>query len=144
MTRCLPRHLLAVWPLALAASAWMALLPGAAHAQTTSVSVPYMPRTLPVGSLRGELKVVNQAEALLNGEGIRLAPGVRIVAADNTLVMPNLVGGTKLKVNYTVDLYGLVKDVWILRADELAKRWPKTAAEAAKWTFDPVTQTWTP
>lgn len=144
MTRCLPRHLMAVWPLALAASAWMASMPLMAQAQTTSVSAPYMPRTLPVGSLRGELKVINQAEALLNGQGVRLAPGVRILAVDNTLVMPNLLGDAKLKVNYTVDLYGLVKDVWILRADELARRWPKNAKEAAKWTFDPVTQTWTP
>jgi hypothetical protein len=51
--------------------------------------------------------------------------------------------GSKLVVHYTLDADGQVQDVWILTADELAKRpWPKTVLEAQAWTFDFATQTW--
>jgi hypothetical protein len=103
----------------------------------------YLPRELPKGSLRGELTLGNWPEATLGKLGVRMAPGARIKSADNTLVMPSLIAGTKLKVNYTVDLYGLVHEVWILRPDELAQLWPETPEQASKWSFDPVTRTWT-
>ena len=52
--------------------------------------------------------------------------------------------GQPLAVHYTIDLDGSVKDVWILTAEELAKRpWPTTPEEAARWAFDPLEQTWT-
>ena len=47
-------------------------------------------------------------------------------------------------MNYTVDLYGLVKDIWILTPDEAAVQpWPATREDAQAWTFDPVAQVWT-
>ena len=68
----------------------------------------------------------------------------RIKGGSNLLVMSGAIVGQKLAVNYTIDTYGLVKDVWLLRPDEAARSpWPKTAAEAAAWSFDPVAQTWT-
>ncbi|TBO30336.1 hypothetical protein EYS42_11640 [Aquabacterium lacunae] len=123
--------------------AWacVALVLLAAHGLASAAT--YLPRELPKGSLRGELTLGNWPEAQLGKQGVRMAPGARIKAADNTLVMPNLIAGTKLKVNYTVDLYGLVHEVWVLRPDELAKLWPETPEQASKWTFDPVTRTWT-
>ena len=59
------------------------------------------------------------------------------------IVMSGAAVGQKLVVNYTLDQYGLVSDVWILRKEEIARTWPKTAAEAARWSFDPVAQIWT-
>lgn len=101
-------------------------------------------RNFPATALRGELTVVNPPEVVLNGKPARLAPGARIKGGSNLLVMSGAIVGQKLAVNYTVDTYGLVKDVWLLRPDEAARSpWPKTAAEAAKWSFDPIAQTWT-
>ena len=55
---------------------------------------------------------------------------------------PNL--GAKLLVHYTIDSYGLVKDVWILTPDEAARKpWPTTPLEAQTWNFDWQSQTWT-
>ena len=148
MNRCqtAPQHRRGVLSCALAALATLAggaaLAPwGLAQAQGTTQTL--MPRTLPQASLRGELTLGNWPEAQLGKQGVRMAPGARIKAADNTLVMPNLIAGTKLKVNYTVDLYGLVHEVWVLRPDELATLWPETPEQASKWSFDPVTRTWT-
>jgi hypothetical protein len=46
-------------------------------------------------------------------------------------------------VNYTLDMTGTVRDVWILRPDEIAKQpWPKTPEQARRWAFDPVAQVW--
>lgn len=101
-------------------------------------------RNFPATALRGELTVVNPPEVVLNGQPARLAPGARIKGGNNLLVMSGAIVGQKLPVHYTIDTYGLVKDVWLLREDETARKpWPKTAAEAAAWSFDPVAQTWT-
>jgi hypothetical protein len=103
----------------------------------------YPPRKLSPQSLRGELLVVATPEALLNGQAVRLAPGARIHGQDNMLVMSGRAAGEKLTVNYTADTYGLVMEVWILRPEEIAQRWPKTLEEASSWLFEPQTQTWT-
>lgn len=101
-------------------------------------------RNFPQNALRGELTVTNPPEAVLNGKPARLAPGARIKGGDNLLVMSGAIVGQKLPVNYTIDTSGLVKDVWLLREDELARKpWPRTADEAASWSFDPIAQTWT-
>ena len=100
-------------------------------------------RSFPQNALRGQIVVTNPPEIMLNGKPSRLAPGSRIKGQDNLLVMSGAAVGQKLVVNYTLDQYGLVSDVWILRRDEIARTWPKSAEEAAKWSFDPVAQTWT-
>ena len=57
--------------------------------------------------------------------------------------MSGALSGAKLLVHYTIDTYGLVKDVWILRPEEAAVRpWPATLEQAQTWTFDPNAQTW--
>lgn len=99
-------------------------------------------RQLPTDSLRGEVAFGQPPEVLVNGQPARLAPGARIRDANNMLVLSGSVAGQKLKVNYTVDQYGLLFNVWVLRADELAQRWPSTAQEAATWSYDPLLQTW--
>lgn len=125
----MPRCSLPAWVLALA-------LPVAAHAQTV------VQRAFPQDALRGEIVVTAPPEITLNGEPARLAPGARLRGQDNLLVMSGAVVGEKLPVLYTLDTYGLVKDVWILRADEQKKLWPKTRQEAAAWAFDPAAQAW--
>ena len=100
-------------------------------------------RSFPQTALRGELTIIQPPELLLNGAPARLAPGARIKGGNNLLVMSGAIIGQTLPVHYTIDTYGLVKDVWLLREDELARKpWPRTAEEAARWIFDPVAQTW--
>ena len=122
-------------PLAFAAA--LALLaPAAASAQ--------MQRPFPPTALRGVIAFGQPPEISLNGRPLRLAPGARIRDRDNMLAMSGTLIGQTLTAHYIPDFDGNVKDVWILTADELARRpWPTTTEEAARWTFDPATQTWT-
>jgi hypothetical protein len=104
----------------IAASALLFSLPSAAQVQ----------RNFPPNALRGELIVGEIPQVSVNGVSGSLAPGARIRSQ-------------KLLVHYTLDTSGQVKDVWILTADEAAKRpWPRTALEAEKWEFDFGAQTW--
>ncbi len=94
-------------------------------------------------TLRGELVVTQHPDVLLNGKPARLAPGSRVKGDNNLLVQPAGLTGQKLVVHYTVENSGLIMDVWVLNAAELAnKPWPTTAAEAAAWQFNPGNQTW--
>lgn len=100
-------------------------------------------RNFPAHALRGTLVVGAPPEATLNGQAARLAPGARIRSQDNLLVLSATLSGANLLVHYTLDPLGLVKDVWILSADEAAKRpWPTTPEEAQSWVFDPIAQIW--
>lgn len=115
----------------------------AALAASLPAQAQQFQRSFPQTALRGELTVTQPPEVLLNGAPARLAPGARIKGGNNLLVMSGAIVGQTLPVHYTVDTYGLVKDVWLLRADEVARKpWPRTAEEAARWIFDPVAQTW--
>lgn len=106
-----------------------------AHAQTHR---PFTPQTL-----RGELVVQQSPDVTLNGKPARLAPGARLRSDSHMLLPPGSVAGQKLTVHYTQDINGLLMDVWVLNAAELAnKTWPRTAQEAASWAFEPATQTW--
>ena len=100
-------------------------------------------RRFPADALRGEL-VVTQAPAVqLNGQPASLAPGARIRGENNLLQLSASLTGQTLIVNYTIDSYGLVKDVWILDAAERANSpWPQTPQDAARWSFDFGAQTW--
>jgi len=100
-------------------------------------------RNFPANALRGELVVGVPPEITINGKDARLAPGSRIRGTNQMLVMSGAITGQKLIVNYTVEQYGMVQDVWVLRREEIKNLWPKTPAEAAAWSFDPIGQTWT-
>ena len=118
MTRC-------VWAVALAMAA---ALPAAAQPV----------RNFPATALRGDVAFVAPPDVTLNGQPARLAPGVRIRDEGNMLRTPGSLAGEKRTVHYTIEpTTGLLKDVWLLRADELAvKPWPTTPAQAQAWTFD--------
>ena len=101
-----------------------------------------MQRNFPQTALRGDVVIGEAPEIALNGKPARLAPGARIRDANNMSVVPGALLGGRYLVHYTVDTLGLVKEVWILRPDEAAGRWPKTIEESQKWSFDPAAQVW--
>jgi hypothetical protein len=100
-------------------------------------------RVFPQNALRGTVVIGEMPEITLNGRPGRLSPGARIRDTNNMTVVPGAILGARFIVNYTIDLSGLVKDVWVLRPEEIAMRpWPATPGEAAAWSFDPVAQAW--
>ena len=114
-------------------AAFLLASPAAAQAQ----------RSFPQNALRGAIVFGTAPEIAMNGRPARLAPGSRIRDGNNMMVVPSAVHGGKFLVHYTIDTYGLVKDVWILTPAEAAKKpWPTKPEEAAAWGFDPVAQVW--
>lgn len=126
----MPRCLMTV------ATALAATLPLLAFAQADR-AIP-----VPIQSLRGEVAFGQPPEVKLNGKPARLAPGVRIKGPDNLIVMSGALAGQKHTVNYTVDTYGLLMNVWLLTPLEIKKPWPRTPQESATWTYDPIAHTW--
>lgn len=99
-------------------------------------------RNFPADSLRGKLALDNPPLAVLNGAPARLAPGARIRGQNNMLATTGAFAGQSFIVNYTIDMQGQIKDIWVLTNDEIARLWPTTREQAASWQFDPATQTW--
>ncbi|MDQ5897856.1 MAG: hypothetical protein RLZZ592_1153 [Pseudomonadota bacterium] len=104
-------------------------------------------RAFPAEALRATLLITTPPEVRLNGEAARLSPGARLRDESNLLVMSASLIGRRLPVHYTTepqfDGSMLLREVWILRPDELERFWPRTREEAALHQFDPVAQTWT-
>lgn len=120
--------------------AHLALLCGVALVTLPAVA---QQRSFPANALRGELLIEQPPAALLNGQPARLAPGARIRGENNLLLVSGALAGRRVTVNYTVDIQGLVLDVWVLTAEERSRQpWPTTAAEAAAWRFNPAGQFW--
>jgi hypothetical protein len=114
-----------------------ALLAVSAHAQLA------VQRNFPAKALRGTLVMVAPPDVALNGEPARFAPGARIRDTNNLIVQTGALGGARLVVNYTRDLDGLLREVWLLRPEEAERPWPTTPQQAASLAFDPASQTWT-
>ncbi len=113
----------------------MALPAVTAHAQ--------IQRPFTAATLRGEMVVTQPPEITLNGKPARLAPGARIRGENNLLQLSGTLVGQKLLVHYTVDPGGQLLDVWVLTAEERAKKpWPTTPEQAAAWTYNASTQSW--
>ena len=115
------------------AAAFLLASPAAAQVQ----------RNFPQNALRGAIVFGTAPDIAVNGQPARLAPGSRIRDTENMLLVPSAVHGGKFLVHYTIDTYGLVKDVWILTPAEAARKpWPTKPEEASAWGFDPVAQVW--
>ncbi len=100
-------------------------------------------RVFQSNALRGELVVTQPPQALLNGKPVRLSPGARIRNPQNMVQLSGSLLGQKLAVNYTLDLAGELRDVWILTEAELARKpWPTSAEQAQAWAFDSSFQRW--
>jgi hypothetical protein len=119
----------------------------AVAALAVSIAAPVaaqVQRNFPQNALRGVITFGAPPQILLNGKSQQLAPGARIRGQNNMLQMSASLVDVKAVVNYTLDQAGVVKDVWILRTEEVAvKPWPETLEQAQAWQFDPVAQTWT-
>jgi hypothetical protein len=114
-----------------------ALAPAPAAAQTVQ-------RNFPQTALRGKIVFGTPPVITINGDVAHMATGYRIHGLNNLLVMSAQLVGSSFVIDYTTDLNGQVYEVWLLSAAEAAKKpWPRTKAEAAAWTFDPIAQTWT-
>ena len=100
-------------------------------------------RNFPQNALRGGIVFGTPPAILLNGANAQTAPTVRIHGLDNLIMMSGQLVGARAVVDYTTDVQGAIKEIWILSAFEQAKLWPTTAADAAAWRFDPIAQTWT-
>ena len=101
-------------------------------------------RNFPPTALRGVLQALQPPEVLLNGQPARLAPGARIRGENNLLMVMGALPGERRVVNYSLDLQGQIRELWLLTETERAVRpWPTTPAEAQTWIFDPMGQVWT-
>ena len=113
---------------------------------TTASSAPNgtLQRKFPQNALRGSILFGAPPAIQLNGLTGNLAPGYRIHGLNNLIVMSAQLAGGQFTVDYTTDVQGQVYEVWLLSNNEIANLpWPTTTAQAAAWTFDPVSQTWT-
>ena len=72
---------------------------------------------LPDGSFVGVMTTQQVPDVQIDGKQRRLAPGARIVGANNSSVTPNQVPANS-KVRYRVDAQGLVTHVWLLPPDK--------------------------
>jgi uncharacterized protein YcfL len=72
---------------------------------------------LPDGSMIGVMTTQQVPVVMIDGKQQRLAPGARIVGANNSSITPNQVPANS-KVRYRVDASGLVTHVWLLPPDK--------------------------
>jgi hypothetical protein len=110
----------------------------------TVAPLPAAARNFPRNALRGKIAFGNPPAIKLNGDAAQLAPGARIHGINNMLILTGQLVGVHSIVDYTLDFGGQVSEVWLLSDNEADnKPWPKTAEQAAAWSFDPAAQTWT-
>lgn len=68
---------------------------------------------LPDGSMVGTMTTQQLPTVQIDGKERRLAPGARIVGANNASITPNQVPANS-KIRYRTDASGLVTHVWLL------------------------------
>ncbi|WP_082542226.1 MULTISPECIES: hypothetical protein [unclassified Rhizobacter] len=121
-----------------------AALPASAQVQSDPQAPAQAQRPFPRSALRGVIAFDNPPQVTLNGKPAQLAPGVRIRGQNNLLVLTGPLVGSKLVVHYTTEFTGLIKDVWILRDEEIkVVPWPTTVEQTQAWSFDQGAQVWT-
>ena len=101
-------------------------------------------RNFPQKALRGKVVFGTPPFIQVNGNVTKMAAAYRVHGFNNLLLMSTQLVGVEGAVDYTLDANGQVYEVWLLTPAEAAnKPWPRSPAEAAAWTFDPIAQTWT-
>jgi hypothetical protein len=115
----------------------------AAQAAQNPQGIQSLRRNFPATALRGKIVFGQPPVITMNGVVTRMAPAYRIHGVNNLLVMSAQLDGQTATADYTRDVEGHVLEVWILSPAEAAKLWPVALEQAAAWSFDPATQTWT-
>lgn len=81
-------------------------------------------RPFPANAKRATMVVTAPPELTLDGKAERLSPGARIWSDARMLTMSASLVGKKVVVNYVREPLGLVHEVWILNAAEIAQKPP--------------------
>lgn len=116
----------------LCAAAPLASAPAAAQG-TVQGSMSGM-RNFPDAALRGSLVITGASDAEINGNAIRLAPGMRLFSPQNTLVMMHTVKGQQFTVNYLIEnSTGMLISAWILSNSEAAQ--PRKGSDSVQRNF---------
>ncbi len=87
----------------------------------TSVAAQLVPRYIPTDAPRGRFTPLQFPAVSINGKAMQLAPGARILTANNLTVTPNQVAPDTI-VRYRLDGQGKVHTVWILSPEEAKRR----------------------
>ncbi|WP_052755049.1 hypothetical protein [Lampropedia cohaerens] len=110
---------------AIAAAAAMLAAPPA-HAQLNApMALAQQPRSFPPTALFGKLEVLDADRARINGQPVRIAPGMRMHSPLNHMVPYLQTRGQKLAVRYQIEpSTGYLHRVWLLRESEMPpRRW---------------------
>ena len=78
-------------------------------------------RTIPDEAKRGEIRHVMGMRVEINGLPQQLAPGAQIRDTFNRTILPASVP-PGASIRFLLDTQGLVRQVWVLTAEEAAKR----------------------
>lgn len=78
-------------------------------------------RVIPADAQRGKLVAIEINEAKIDRKVFRMAPGARILNANNLTVTPNQTP-TGVLVRYQVDGQGQIRTIWVLAPDEVQRR----------------------
>ncbi|QDL56677.1 hypothetical protein EXZ61_05320 [Rhodoferax aquaticus] len=81
-------------------------------------------RPFPATAKRATMVVTAPPELTLNGKTERLSPGARIWSDTRMLTMSASLVGKSVVVNYVREPMGLIHEVWILNAAEIAQKTP--------------------
>ena len=82
-------------------------------ALAADISAQTVPRYIPADAPRGRFTPAEFPEVIIDGKRLRLAPGARILTANNLTVTPNQVAADT-PVRYRLDAQGKVHTVWLL------------------------------
>ena len=119
---------------ALAGALGTALLLAMAPATAQVPAGVGMVRNFPEAALRGNLTINGTSDATLNGRAIRMAPGMRLLSPQNTLVMAHTVVGQSFQVNYTIEpSTGMLLSAWILTKAEASQ--PRKGSDTVERNF---------
>lgn len=126
------------YPLVLALLACASTIAWVSHAHAQQMpSGMGMVRNFPEAALRGALTVTSANEARLNGQTIRMAPGMRLFSPQNTLVMMHTVLGQQFTVNYLIEnSTGMLLTAWILSNAEAAQKRAGSDSVQRNFTFE--------
>nr|WP_200932993.1 hypothetical protein [Acidovorax sp. Leaf160] len=135
MNRCLPLHSPTARALLAGAACALAVLsaPATALAQDVPPGLGIV-RNFPDAALRGTLVINSTVEAQINGQTIRMAPGMRLFSPQNSLVFLHTVIGQRFRVNYVLEAStGMLLSAWILSEGEA--RQPRKGGDAVERNF---------